>query len=242
MKRLRMNLFISLCTLAVLTLPAKPYAADETHVAQVFTFNTHGNTAAWLEGIKPIIERIKVLNPQQYVHIHEDRFAGTGVGTINLVAESPSMANMEQTGLKVNRDEEVSRLFAKMPNIQVELISHSLLRDRAHDQVRLPASPVEEVYEIDTHGKNDAFVEGSKKLHEVVYKKIPDISVRIWEATLAGENTGRIYIIVGYPSMADMERIGDKIENDKEIQNLFAERDKIGATVISCSLSTDVTP
>ncbi len=242
MRRLRMNLIILLCAFAVLTLPMQSYAADETHVAQVFTFNTHGNTAAWLETIKPIIARMKVLSPQGYVHVHENRFAGTGVGTINLVAESPSMALIEQARAKANKDEEIAKLSAKMANIQAELISQSLLLDRAHDQVRLPSSPVEEVYEIDTHGKNDAFVEGSKKLHEVIYKKIPDISVRVWQATFAGENTGRIYIIVGYKSMAEMERIGKIIENDKEIQNLFAERDKVGATEVSCSLSLEVTP
>ncbi|MEJ2108632.1 MAG: hypothetical protein P8Z37_01730 [Acidobacteriota bacterium] len=242
MKKLRINLLLLLFACVVFTLPMQSYAADETHISQVFTFNTHGNTAAWLEGIQPIIARAKALNPQQYVHIHEDRFAGTGVGTINLVIEYPSMANMEQTRLKVNKDEEIAKLFANMADIEVELVSQSLMLDRAHDQVRLPSSPVEEVYTIDTHGKNDAFVAGSKKLHEAVYKKIPDISVRIWEATLSGENTGNIYIIVGYPSLADMERMADLIENDKEIQNLFTERDKVGATVVSCNLSTEVTP
>jgi len=216
-------------------------AADDTHVAQVFTFNTHGNTAAWLEGIKPILARIKVLSPEGYVHIHEDRFAGTGVGTVNLVVEYPSMAKLEQARLKVDKDEEVAKLFAKIANIEVELVSRNLLLDRAHDQVRLPASPVEEVYTIDTHGKNDAYVEFSKKLHDAVYKKIPDISVRVWEAMFAGEDTGRIVIVVGYKSMADMERIGNSIEGDEEIQRLFAERDKVGASTVSCSLSTNVT-
>ena len=108
--------------------------------------------------------------------------------------------------------------------------------------LELSSSPVEEVYTIDTHGNNYAYIDGSKKLHEVIYKKIPDISVRVWEATLAGESTGMIYIIVGYPSMADMERIGKIIEEDEEIQSLFAEREKVGATIVSCNLSVDVTP
>ena len=242
MKQLRMYLFLFLCSFAVLTLPVQAFAADETHIAQVFTLNTHGNTAAWLEKIKPINERIKVLNPKENVHIHESRFAGTDAGTVNLVVEYPSMANMEQAALKVDKDKEVAKLFENMAGMEVEIVSRSLLLDRAPDQVRLSSSPVEEVYTIDTHGKNDAFVAGSKKLHEVVYKKIPDISVRVWEATLAGENTGKILIIVGYPSMAEMERIGKIMEEDKEIQSLFAERDKVGATVVSCSLDTNITP
>ena len=117
-----------------------------------------------------------------------------------------------------------------------------MLLDRAPDQVRKSSSPVEEVYTIDTHGNNDAYVESSKKLHEIVYKKIPDISVRVWEATFAGESTGMIYIIVGYQSMADMERIGAIIEDNEEIQKLFAERDKIGATIVSLSLSAELKP
>ena len=51
-----------------------------------------------------------------------------------------------------------------------------------------------------------------------------------------------IYIIVGYSSMTDMERIGKIIEEDEEIQSLFAERDKVGATVVSCNLAIEVTP
>ena len=242
MKRFRMTLSLWLFVVAVFTLPMQASAADETPIAQVYTFDTHGNTAAWLEAAKPILARLKVINPKQNVHIHESQFAGTDVGRINLVAEHPSMAHMEQVGLKADKDKELAGLLAKMANIEMDLISQSLLVDRAPDQVRKSSSPVEEVYSIDTHGKNDAYVEGSKKLHAAIYKKIPDISVRVWEATFAGESTGMIYIVVGYQSMADMERIGAQIEGDEQIQNLFAERDRVGATIISTGLSTDITP
>jgi len=241
MKILRMIIYGILCLLAF-TLPLQVNAADETQIAQVWTVNTHGNTTAWLEGIKPILTRLKVLNPKQNVHIHESQLAGSNVGIINLVAEHPSMSHLEQVRLKADKDEEVSKLFAAMADIKADVVSVSLLRDRAPDQVKSSSSPVEVVYGIDTHGNNNAYVESSKKLHELIYKKIPDISVRIWEAAIAGQGTGRIYIIVGYKSMADVERIDASIEADEEIMKMFAERDKIGATIVSRSLSSTIYP
>jgi len=242
MKQPRTIKFVILLVIIGFALPMQANAADETQVAQVYVFNTHGNTAAWLEGVKPIIARLKVLNPKQNIHIHESQLAGTGVGTITLVAEHSSMAYMEEMRIKNEGDKEVARLFAAMADIEVDLESRSLIIDRAPDQVRSVTAPVDEVYGIDTHGNNGAYIEGSKKLHELIYKKIPDVSVRMWEAMFAGENSGMIFIVVGYQSMADMERISVMIEDDNDIQKLFAERDKIGATIVSRSLSANVTP
>lgn len=224
----------------VLTMPVN--AADETGVAVVYAVNTHGKTADWLKGVKPIMARLKVLNPQQNVHVYESQFAGSGSGTIIIVAEHSSMAYMEKMRLKNQGDPELAKLFAAMAGIGATFESSSLLLDRAPDQVKKMESMVQEVYVIDTHGKNDAFVEASKKLHERIYKVIPNLTVRMWESMFAGEGSGSIIIVVGFPSMAEMEKSGAKIADDAETSRLFAERDKLGATIVSRSLDTDVTP
>ena len=66
--------------------------------------------------------------------------------------------------------------------------------------------------------------------------------MRIYEALFTGENAGMIVIAVGYPSMAYMEESEGRGASDEELGKLFAERDKIGATVMSASLIRDVTP
>ena len=98
------------------------------------------------------------------------------------------------------------------------------------------------LYEIDTHGNNEAYVEGSKKIHERYYEIFSDGDLSVYEATFTGESAGRIYILVGFPSMAAMEKEEEKVANDAELTRLFAERDKIGATIVSRTLGRDVTP
>ena len=187
---------------------------------------------------------MKVLSPKSTAHVYESQFAGTGAGTISIVVEFPSMAYMEERSLtqEANPDPERIKLLQAIMETGPSVESISLFRDRAPDQVRDFYSAVYEVHTIDTHGNNDAFVEASKKIHERWLKVSKEGTVRIYEAMFAGENAGLITIAVGYPSMAYMEGNGDRVASDEELVRLFAERDKIGATVVSVVLVTDVTP
>ena len=149
---------------------------------------------------------------------------------------------MEERRLKNQGDPEIAKLLPALMETGATVEANELFLDRAPDQYRDLYSPVYQVYAIDTHGKNDAFVEASKKLHERWMKVNKKSTVHLYEAMFAGENPGMIVIAVGHPSMADVEGDNARIESDEELSRLFAERDKIGATVLSRSLITDVTP
>ena len=244
MKKSRTILSVILFVFVGLALTMQASAAEETTVVQVYTINTNGNTPAFLEAYKPFHERMKVLTPKSTAHVYESRFAGTGAGMINIVVEFPSMAYMEERRLaqEANPDPEMTKLLQALMETGLSVESISLYRDMAPDQVKDFYSAVYEVYTIDTHNKNAAFVEASKKIHERWFKVSKEGTVRVYEAMFAGENAGLLTIAVGYPSLAYMEADGDRIEADEELVRLFNERDKIGATVVSVALVTDVTP
>lgn len=223
-------------------LPIQANAADETTVVQVITINTNGNTAAWLEAYKPLSARLDKLNTRATAHVYEAQFAGTETGMLNIVVKFPSMAYMEERRLKNQGDPEIGKLLPALMKTGMNVEANSLFRDMAPDQARDLYSAVYQVYSIDTHGNNNAFIEASKKIHDRWLKVNKESTVRIYEAMFAGENTGLIVIAVGFPNMAYMEGTDDRSASDKKLSELFSERDKIGATVVSVSLITDVTP
>lgn len=242
MKKSRTILCAILFLSVVFVAPVQVTAQSDTAVAAVLSFDIQGNVEEFLEALKPGIARINEIQPKSKITVYQAEFAGSDAGTILVVVDHPSMAYMEEMRPKVASDEELAKLWPTLEKFGITLKSRGLYLNRAPEQDRDVDSPIVVLYGIDTHGHNDAYVEGSKKLHERYYKVIPDGALSISEAMFTGESAGMIYIGVGFPSMANMEKREEKVANDAELTRLFAERDKIGAAIVSRSLFRDVTP
>jgi hypothetical protein len=242
MKKSRTILFVILFLSMVFVAPIQVGAQFNTAVLAVLSLDIKGDVEGYLEAVKPVIARFNEIVPKSKLTIYQAEFAGSNVGVILVVIDYPSMAYMEEMRPKVASDEELAKLWPTLEKFDVNVVSRGLYLNRAPEQDRDVDSPIVVLYAIDTHGQNDAYVEGSKKLHERYYKVIPDAAVSISEAMFAGDSSGLIYIGVGYPSMADIEKREEIVANDKELTRLFSERDKTGATIVSESLFRDVTP
>ena len=242
MKKSRTILFVILFLSVVFVAPTQVTAQSNTSVAAVLSLDIQGNVEEFLEALKPGIARINEIQPKSKIAVYQAEFAGSDVGTILVVTDHPSMAYMEEMRPKIASDEQLAKLWPTLEKFGITLKARGLYLNRAPEQDKDVDSPIVVLYGIDTHGHNDAYVEGSKKLHEQYYKVIPDGAVSISEAMFTGETSGMIYIGVGSPSMAELETWDGKIANDAELTRLFAERDKIGATIVSQSLLRDVTP
>jgi hypothetical protein len=242
MKQARIILSVILLLSVLFVAPIKAGAQSNTAVLVALSLDIQGNVEEYLEALKPIIARVNEIQPKSKIAVYQAQFAGSDVGTILVVIDHPSMAYMEEMRTKGTSDEELAKLWPTLEKFDVTVKSRGLLLNRAPEQDRDVASPVVVLYGIDTHGKNDAFVEASKKIHERFYKVISNAAVGISEAMFTGETSGMIYIGVGAPSMAELETWDDKIAGDAELTGLFAERDKIGATLVSRSLFLNVTP
>ena len=242
MKQSRTILFVILFISVVFVAPIQVTAQSNTAVLAVLTLDIQGDVEEFLGAVKPIMARMNEIQPKSKITVFQAELAGSDVGTILVVTDHPSMAYMEEMRPKIASDEELAKLFPTLEKFDITLEARGLYLNRAPEQDKDVDTPIVVLYAIDTHGNNDAYVEGSKKLHEQYYKVIPDGALSISEAMFTGESAGMIYIGVGYPSLADIEKREEKTGNDAELQRLFAERDKIGATIVSRSLLRDVTP
>lgn len=242
MKKSRTILSVILLISVGFVAPIQVGAQSNTAVRAVYSLDIQGNVEEYLEAVKPVIARFNEIQPKSTLRIFQAEFAGSDTGTINFVIDHPSMAYMEEMRPKFESDEELAKLLPTLEKFTVTVESSGLYLNRAPEQDRDVDNPIEVLYVIDTHGNNDAYVEGSKKIHERYYEVFSNGDLSVYEAMFTGESTGRIYILVGFPSMADIEKREEKVANDAELTRLFAERDKIGATIVSRSLGRDVTP
>jgi len=242
MKTLKKLFFVTLLVLVGSTASMQVSAQSSTAVRAVFTLDIEGDTAEYLEAVKPIIARFNEIQPKSSLHIFQGEFAGTETGSIDIVIDHPSMSYMEEMRLKNENDPEMAKLFPKLEKFGVTTVSRGLYLNRAAEQDRDVESALNILYAIDTHGNNNAYVEASKKIHERYFKLISDADIRVYESIFTGESSGMIYIVVGQKGLSAMEKTQEIEAGDEELQRLFAERDKIGATIESRSLLRDVTP
>lgn len=242
MKKSRTILALILSISAGFIAPVQVGAQSKTTVRAVYSLEIQGNVEEYLEDVKPVIARFNEIQPKSKLRIYQAEFAGSDTGGIAIVIDHPSMAYMEEMRPKFETDEELAELWPTLEKYSITVVSSGLHLNRAPEQDRDVDSPIVVLYAIDTHGNNDAYVEGSKKIHERYYKVISNGDLSVYEAMFTGESTGRIHIIVGLNSIAAIEKNEEKIANDAELTRLFAERDKIGATIVSQSLLRDVTP
>jgi hypothetical protein len=242
MKKSRTILSVILFISVVIVAPIQVGAQSYTAVRAVYSLDIKGNVEEYLEAMKPVIARFNEIQSKSKLRIYQAEFAGSNTGGIDIVIDHPSMAYMEEMRPKFESDEELAKLWPTLEKFGITVVSSGLHSNRAPEQDRDFDSPIVSLYAIDTHGNNDAYVEGSKKIHERYYKVIKNASVSVYEAMFTGESTGRIYIIVGVENMAAIDKNEEKIANDEELTRLFAERDKIGAAIVSLSLLRDVTP
>lgn len=107
----------------------------------------------------------------------------------------------------------------------------------------LAAGPaVLQVISVEVKGDRDAYYAQVKSL-QTVAKRLGVPAVRVWRASLAGEDADTIYITTEYESLAAMAAAQDKVQADAEWNKLLRALDASGIrTVVGRSLLVDDTP
>ena len=88
----------------------------------------------------------------------------------------------------------------------------------------------------------DRYLAVIKELKALQAKLTPDASMRVWRATIAGEQSGMLYIVVEHPSLAAYAANTAKIQADPAWQKLIQKAAATGRKLTSQSLMEDVTP
>jgi hypothetical protein len=92
-------------------------------------------------------------------------------------------------------------------------------------------------------GEQDAYLKKVKALNAVMKRLETGGTMRVWEATVAGDNTGTIYVGIEYPNLAAFGAGTSKSRQDEEWTRTIKELDKSGVReVVSNSLLTEITP
>lgn len=108
----------------------------------------------------------------------------------------------------------------------------------------LAADPqaVLQVISVKVTGSRQAYLDKIKGLQGIT-KRLGLPAVRVWRATLAGDNTDVIYIATEYASLAALADAQDKLAADAEWTKMIRDIDASGIrTVVDRSLMVDDTP
>ena len=120
----------AIVSISILLIAPAQILAEEQAVVQVMAIDTHGNTNAYLENVKIVIDRQNQVVPGLRTKIYQAGLAGTDVGTLYVVVEFASMKSMVESVAKLQADAEWNRL-RKIVAAKTDrtMISNSLLHD-----------------------------------------------------------------------------------------------------------------
>lgn len=234
-------------TLLAVCLGAPTYlAAQDVPVVSVIRVDVHGKPSDYLKALKPVLERGRELNPDANTRVSEAIQAGEDTGAILIATRHSSMmALAERQGLG-SGDAELSKRMEALEATGRTVISRSLLADRTPSYLgdQEPIVGKDTVAEIVTVELDEDLQDYIASLEPLLgrAKEIGGQSeVRIYQATFAGEDTGRVYVVVRYPSLEAWAK-GNKAQTDEKFQKHLAEVAATGRVIISRSLVIDRTP
>ena len=102
--------------------------------------------------------------------------------------------------------------------------------------------PVSQVVVIETNGQTDLLLSYAKK-NEAIFKRLGiEARRRYLQATLAGEDSGSIAVVIEYANLGAMAAAGAKLQNDKEWQAYIDKITESGIRVQSNAVWADITP
>ncbi len=114
---------------------------------------------------------------------------------------------------------------------------------QAPEQAMAQEGPaVLQVIQVDTGGNMAKFLEVAGKFEALSQKLGSTGERRILQSTLAGPNTGTIFVVIEYPNFVSMAESVSKINASPEFAQLGAEAQAAGLRIVSNSVSVDITP
>ena len=104
------------------------------------------------------------------------------------------------------------------------------------------APAVVQVVQIDTGGSIAKFLELSAQVDAINEKYGGTGERRILQSTLAGPNTGSVFVVIEYPNLVSMAESVSRSSASPEWAKFVADFQAAGMRVLSNSVSVDITP
>lgn len=233
----------TLCSLALVSVLwlANAGTAHAAAVWSVLSVNVEGDPQPWL-GLAKQVNALRTRLKLPTVTIVQATLAGDVTGTYFVSTEYPSLTALGEATAKVETDPEWPGLLKQLQAAS-KVVSSELYVDRT--PAGAPATPLPAggygtgiVVRVDNASAYFALLPKLRENFARLRVPVP----RVWQATLAGPETGTILITNGYASLAAMEEAEKKTEADPEQQRMLRELEATGRKVVSRLLVRDRTP
>ncbi len=99
-----------------------------------------------------------------------------------------------------------------------------------------------QVVAVDTQGNTEAYLKAISAMPTLLAKLSPGAEVKVYEAAYSGQSTGRVYVVITFPSLTSLAESTDKLNADQQWQAMIRGLDATGRTLTSNSILMDRTP
>lgn len=103
---------------------------DEEAVVEVTVVKVHGSTSEYLSKVRAILDVIIKHEPRAEPRVYQAAFAGSNYGEIHISTRYPSFAALAAANPKIVADPEHERAVEALAEVDREIISHYMLRDK----------------------------------------------------------------------------------------------------------------
>ncbi|MDJ0787902.1 MAG: hypothetical protein QNK05_13915 [Myxococcota bacterium] len=163
--------------------------------------------------------------------------AGTGTGTSLVGVGYPSLSAFAKATTQATADPEWQKTVAGLEETRT-MLSQALLvaQDGGGPPAPVASGTVLQGILVEVEAdKVEEYVEQVGKLNEIMDRLDTKSSSRVWQATVAGDNTGMIAVGVTHPSLEAYADTMTKINGDSEASDLLEDLEDI-RTIVSRSL------
>ena len=110
------------------------------------------------------------------------------------------------------------------------------------DSHKMAGPAVVQFFQVDVNGNLPGFLDQVKKIRSLNEKLGNKGEMRVFQATLAGDQTGSVYVMVSYPDIVTLAQEGQRLTSSSEFQEIIAANMGLGIAPVSNSVSVDITP
>ncbi len=110
------------------------------------------------------------------------------------------------------------------------------------DSHEMTGPAVVQFFQVDVNGNLPGFLEQVKKIRSLNQKLGNKGEMRVFQATLAGNQTNSIYVMVSQPNLVTLAQEGQRLTSSPEFQKIIGENMALGIVPVSNSVSVDITP
>ncbi|MCP5060237.1 MAG: hypothetical protein GY937_26350 [bacterium] len=196
-----------------------------------------GQMSTYLERVAALQGTMDRVGSGGKVQVWNATVAGTATGNTLVTVGHSSLAAYAETTTKMAADPEWQKIFAGLDDIRT-VVSNGLIVSQ--DGGGLPAAAesgavLQGVLVRVKPGQLATYLERVAALKQVQKRVGSSGSMRVWQATLAGEATGTVAVGIVHPNLVAYAENTAKLQADAEGQKLLAGLDAI-RTVVSTSL------